>query len=323
MKNAIIATQPNIPAMDKSHKYRAYDLNIHSEIVLPELAPGDGTADVIIRLGKLEGLPAEAKDARSFYKVTDDGIYLAWEGVGAFLVRNGNEIIIDPLPGVEECILRLFILGSTLAMLLHQRGDLVVLHASMVAIKNNAIGFVGDKGAGKSTMAAFLHERGHRLMADDVLAIDLRAGTPEALPGFPHLKLWPDSVATLGHTPEELPKLRPELEKRSLRLDGNFSQTSVPLKAIYMLDQGEEPSIKKLHPKQALQALMPHWYGARFGTDLLQGLGLTTHFSQCSTLVNTVPFFHLKRPRSLPGLSDLARLIENHVSRDFSQIHEG
>jgi hypothetical protein len=240
-------------------------------------------------------------------------VHLFWKGVGTCLVRDGREIVVDPAPDVEERVLRLFILGTIFAMLLHQRGEVVVLHASVVAISGQAVAFIGAKGAGKSAIAATLHAQGHDLVADDILAIDMRQGCPMALPGFPHLKLWPDSVASLGHVPETLPRLRPELEKRGYRITTGFSPAPVPLKCIYVLNQGPEPRIEPLCPPEALIELMPHWYGARFGTELLQDLGLETHFLQCAALVNRTTVCRLERPDSLSSLPDVVRLVEEHL----------
>jgi hypothetical protein len=305
-----------------THPYKAYGLSIQAALPLPELVSAEespvadnGEADVVIRFGQVEGLPTEANRVYNKYlHATPEGIYLFWRGIGTFLVRGGHEIVVDPAPDTEERVLRLFILGTTLAMLLHQRGDLVVLHASAVGISDQAVAFVGVKYAGKSTIAAILHKQGHNLVADDILAIDPSRSCPIALPGFPQFKLWPDSVASLGYILETLPQLRPELEKRGYRVVNGFSSTSMPLRCIYVLSQGQEPEIEALRPQEAWTELMPHWYGARFGKELLRSLGLSTHFLQCTDLANKVAICHLRIPRSLSALPDVARLVEAHVA---------
>lgn len=323
-----VATETT-PSMNKerAYSYQAYGLSIQATLPLPELVAGKEAsvadkrdADIVVRFGKVEGSLAEANDAYRHIHATPEGIYLSWRGVGAFLVRDGREIIVDPAQGVEERVLRLFILGTTLAMLLHQRGELVVLHASVVAISGQAVAFVGVKHAGKSTMAAALYAQGHDLVADDILAIDMSQDCPMALPGFPHLKIWPDSVASLGYVPETLPRLRPELEKRGHRVTGGFSREPVPLRCIHVLGLGLDPEIEPLRPQEALLELMPHWYGARFGTELLQAFDLSTHFLQCANLANKVPVCRLKRPPSLSALPDVIRLVEEHLASDLQQV---
>jgi len=315
LSNSLLESDNYITKYKPFYKYRAYNLNINSDFYLPELSCGYDTAEVTIRRGRIESLPPEAAGCYCYYKANDYGIYLAWEGVGAFLVRNGCEMIVDPLPGIEDRIIRLFILGTSLAMLLHQRKNMIVLHASVVEISGKAVAFVGEKGAGKSTLAATLHRRGHNLIADDILAISDSNGIIEALPGFPHLKLWPDSVESLGFSPDSLPRIRPELEKRSYHLHTGFSQTPLPLKGVYVLGTGPKMIVETLQPQKALLALMPHWYGARFGIDFLQSLGLSCHFQQCAKLVDSTPIYQLIRSRSMHELPEVARLVEIHTSK--------
>jgi len=309
------------------YSYWAYGLNIHSDLALPELVDGEetreeGERDVLIRLGRVDPLPFEANDTGRHIRPTPQGVYLSWQGVGRFLVRDGCEIVVDPLPGVEERVVRLFILGTTFAVLLHQREGIVVLHASVAVISDQAVAFVGAKHAGKSTMVATLHALGHELVADDILAVDMRQGGPVALPGFPHLKLWPDTVVSLGYAPDLLPRLRSEVEKRGRRLAEGFAREPVPLRCIYELGSGSAPEIEPIRRQEAMIRLMPHWYGARFGSELLHALGLSTHFLQCATLASKVAVCRLKRPRSLSLLPDVARLVEAHLASGLQRVPE-
>jgi len=41
------------------------------------------------------------------FHMSAESAYFFWEHLGTFLVRDGKEIIVDPLPGVEECLVRL------------------------------------------------------------------------------------------------------------------------------------------------------------------------------------------------------------------------
>lgn len=299
------------------YHYQTFGLTIQTALALPELFPGEEVhpvgkdqIDVTIRFGKINNLPTALRAARRYVWPAPEGIYLGWNDVGAFLVRDGREIIIDPLPDVEESLLRLFVLGTTLAMLLHQRGEVVVLHASAVVVVGRAVAFVGAKGLGKSTVAAALHACGHDLLSDDILAVDLRQGKPLALPGFPQLKLWPDALGSLGYDAGLLPRLRPELEKRGQRLSTGFTYAPAPLKGIFVLDVGPEPTVESLQSWEALTALMPHWYGARFGAGVLRALGLSNHFLECAGLARKVPVYRLNRPNDLAALPEVARLVE-------------
>jgi len=290
-------------------------LGIHSTFPLPELVACDSSADVVVHLGKVGRLPSSL-DAwgRGFWATAEEACHFR-EDTGAFLAREGREIVVQPASGVEDRVLRLFILGPALALLLHQRGRLV-LHASAVEVGGHAVAFMGPSGWGKSTSAAVMHARGHGIVADDLTVIDVGSSCPTAFPGFPQLKLWPEAVVSLGETPETLPLLHPLLEKRARRIMREFSQTPLPLRCIYILDEGSAPAIEPLRPQEALRELIGHWYGARFGVELLQPLGLPSLFLQCANLASRISICRLIRPYSLSVLSDVARLVEEHLAGD-------
>jgi hypothetical protein len=292
----------------------AYGLNIYSALLLPELAPGKGAADVHIRLGNVARSPSEAA-AGCFRAPTGEMIFF-WEGVGTFLVRGGCEIVVDPAPEVDERVLRPFILGAVLAMLLHQRGRLV-LHASAVAVDGAAVAFLGASGWGKSTMAAALHARGHRVVADDMVAVQEGAGCPAVFPGFPQLKLWPEAAISLGDDVKRLPRLHPLLDKRIRRVTDGFSQNPLPLRQIYVLAEGKTQEVEPLRLQEALIELVRHSYLI----NLLRPLGeASSHFLQCASLAKNVSIYRLKRPHSLRGLSDLARMVEEDLADNALNI---
>jgi hypothetical protein len=247
-------------------------------------------------------------------------VYISLSGLGNFLVRGGREIIIDALRDAEDRILRLYILGTALGILLNQRG-LSVFHASAISISNGAVAFLGEKGHGKSTLAASLNVRGHDLIADDIVVIDEIGDQLMVRPGFPQFKLWPDSLGAIGETSESLPILHPNFEKRSRKVSKEFAMRPIPLRCVFLLDFGEELQVTRLGLNEGLIGIMPHWYGARFNGELLPVFGLATHFFECANIVKKVPIYVLKRPRSLRFISDVAQRIES-TTRDLLQAVE-
>jgi hypothetical protein len=295
------------------HCFATYGLHICSEIPLPELQPVEpGKADVYIIYRKLDWFPPAVDEAGTSFSFSPTEAYLHWDHVGTFLVRDGTQIIIDPLPDVEEQLIRLPLLGVVLAVLLHQRGHLV-LHASAVALGDQAVIFLGAKGQGKSTIAAALYGQGHPLVADDLIALDLHNPlTPVVYPGFPQLKLWPEAAAaSLGDDPGSLPRLNPEVDKRIRRLHGQEYIGPLPLNSICVLTDGPEVALKPLSPQQRVVQFITHSYITRFGDQLLRGSRGAVHLQQCAWLANAVPAHSLERPRSLDLLPRTVRLLES------------
>ncbi|WP_299486433.1 hypothetical protein [Acaryochloris sp. IP29b_bin.137] len=301
-----------------SYFYAAYGLTIQSDIPLPELIPTPATdPDVWIQFETITESPLQMDNSLHCYQNSEAGMYLYWQGVGTFLIQDGQDIRIDLETHLDEDRLRLFILGAVMGVVLHQRGFLV-LHASAVALDSEAVAFIGQKRWGKSTMAATLHDRGHSLIADDVVALEVQHHQPiQVQPAFPQIKLWPDAVTCIGKKPEDLPRLGARLEKRNHQLSSGFMSDILPLRHIYLLGQGDDLAIQPLQPQEIIQPLMQNSYVTRFGQTLLQEQG-AHHFKQLMILAQQVPLFRLLRPASLELLPDVATLVENHVL-----THEG
>jgi hypothetical protein len=264
---------------------------------------------VVIRLGNIERLPPKISGDEGYVDATTDEVYLFWKDVGAYLVRNGCEIVVDPLPSMDEQVTRLFLLGSALGVLIHQRG-LLTLHASAVALNGGAVVFMGESGWGKSTTAAALHARGHNVLADDLVALDMSStGAPTVLSGFPRLKLSPEPAAALGHDLEKLSVFHPEDERRDCGV--RFQPTSLPLVCIYVLGAGSRQTIELLRPQEAFVELVHHSYAIYF----LKNAGATpAHFRQCARLAGVFPIYRLNRQLALSALPGIARLVEEHVA---------
>jgi hypothetical protein len=293
--------------------YVAYGLGIRSYLPLPELLDGEAAADVYIRLGNVKSLFSVIDAKEDGFWATSEEAYRFMENVGSFLVRDGREIIVDPVPGVNEQVLRLFILGPILGMLIHQR-RLLVLHASTVAVANSAVAFLGESGMGKSTLVASLYTRDHAIVADDLTPVQVDTDSPLVFPGFPRIKLLPDAITFLGNAPEALPLIHPKSEKRAYYVANEFPKAPLPLRCIYVLAEGACQEIEPLNPQDAFIELIHHSYPAV--VRLLKAGGTASlHFRQCVTLANCIPICRLKRPRSLSALSSLARFVEDDLTQ--------
>jgi len=298
--------------VSRPYFYRAYGLVIRSELRLPELDPADpGVADLIIRFA---GTGREMPSGGAVFEFGRDTQYMAWESVGAFLIRGTSEIHIERAHGVGDRLLALPLLGPVMAILLHLRGRLV-LHASAVAIGNRSAIFLGDKRAGKSTTAAAMVAAGHRLLTDDVLAVDVpSSGTGAILPGFPQIKLSNDSAeaVTIGSVVE--PQLHPAIDKRQHRLTDGFSQAPVPVTRIYVLERGTKADVTKLPVQQAFLSLIRFSYVTRFDGAALKGDAAGAHLRHCAQLAGSAGVRRLQVPAGLDQLGEAVRLIEQDLA---------
>lgn len=294
--------------------YSAFCLNFQSAIHLPELLPGRLPAEATIEAGEVAPPPPDEQTQIFCPRAASDEAVISWGRVASALVRGGRQIIYQPFPGVSEDALRLFLLGAGLGVLLHQRG-LTVLHGSAVAVDGRVVVFVGDKGWGKSSTAAALYARGHSVLSDDLVAVQYDDGGQAAvLPAYPQVKLWPDVVQTLGSDPQDLQRIRPEIEKRVQQMDDHFPDRPLPLACIYILGGSPQLLIKEIPAQDAFLVLMRHLYVARFGVPFLQQTGTASVFHHCTGLVKHARVKVLARTPDLKELPRIAQAIEEDVT---------
>src|SRR3954471_5329873 len=217
--------------------YTVFGLVLRSELPLEELphAPAGAAAQVDIRRAGV-GAPVEGIAG---YSSTAEGTLLRVPHVGRFLIREGREIIVEPAQGASERNVRLFLLGSALGALLHQRG-LLPLHANAIEMDGRAVAFSGHSGAGKSTIAAWFHDRGRRILTDDVCVIGFDAGAAAvAYPGIPRLRLWREALEASGRDAGGYSRSFDALDKYDVPSEHRAIEP-LPLAAIYLLRQAEE-----------------------------------------------------------------------------------
>ncbi|MGZ8915411.1 MAG: hypothetical protein ACXW1Z_20175 [Methylobacter sp.] len=276
-------------------RYTAYNLNIKSELVLPELLPSLKSVppDVQIRIAPVpeDGL-ADAKQLGPFLWATTSALWLKVPHIARFLVTSGKEIAIDPEPGIDEDSIRVFLLGSALGALLFQRGYLV-LHGNAIRIGDQCMVCVGHSGAGKSTLAAGFMRRGYDILADDVVPVDANC---RALPGFPRIKLWQDVADKLQIDTADLRRIRPNTEKFNYPVVHPAADTPLPIRWIYILgsDHVEDMKIEPIQGLYRFQPLHDNTYRVRF----LDGMALKSeHLQLCGKLAGRIHLARITRPR--------------------------
>ncbi len=298
---------------ETEYTYAAYGLTLRATLALPEFTvlPPMDRPDVVVRRRDLPPAPdAVTERAALSVRVHGETVHYVWKHYGQFVLHAGQEVDYAPLPGAPDETVRAPLLGVVLGTVLHQRG-FFTLHASAVACEGGVVAFVGQKGAGKSTTSAALHQRGYRLVTDDVLAIEVPAKrSPVVHPAFPRIKLRPDALAALGHDRAAFPRLHDNIDKRVYPADRSFRSDPTPLRRIYVLADDPVLRAERLSPKEAFVQLLTHSYAARFLGALGAG---RDHFYQCKRLLQHVPIYRLQRPRDLSALSDLGDFLASEL----------
>jgi len=299
-------------AIDLVNRYTLAGLAVVSAIELPELLPGARRApDVMIRTGRVPAQLAGLVEVEEGWWAGPGAVIFELPHVGRFLIQDGCRIIVEPVPGCDPASIRLFLLGSALGALFHQRG-LLPLHAGGIAVSGHCVAFGGDSGVGKSTLGACLRRRGYRTLADDVLVIDRVADAPLALPGYPLTKLWADTARFVGVETAGLLQVDNLRDKFYVEIDRNasFCDEPLPLARFYVLAETDGPPvITRLSNAEAMAVLTRNTYRA----FLLDAMGRwAAHFAACAALVRQIGVYRLARRRDLAEMDAVVDLLETH-----------
>jgi hypothetical protein len=294
------------------YRYTAFGLGIDSELPLPQLPLGAGDTSVRICLGHVQrNLAKESKHPVSGYiSIGTEEVYVAYEQEATYLVRAGREIIVDPCPGVESGRLQVRLTGVVMALLLQQRSSLV-LHGNAVADGNGVIALIGVARAGKSTLTALLLQYGYTFVTDDVVAVEVRqTERSEILPGFPQMKLWPDTLEHLGWPLEVAPRFWPDWDKRHWSVNGLIPSEGLKLRQIYVLEEGDDIAIEPLTGKAAFMMIVQHLYHAGLMTALDPA---GCYFRSCIQMVDQVRVCRLRRPKNFRINPDVLRRLADDL----------
>ncbi|MGD0196625.1 MAG: hypothetical protein ABSC56_01780 [Solirubrobacteraceae bacterium] len=188
-----------------STTYALHGLTVRSELALDGAAIPDRDPDIEITFGERRPIRSEPPEGELLSELTQPG-------AGSSLTRDADgyvwraygvcEFVTDPArrrvrlhlaPGVDEELASMLAV-TFLSRMLVLDGHLV-LHASGVAVADQAIAIIGHSGSGKSTIAALCCAAGAELLSDDALRIAVRDGTAYCYRGSGELRLRPQAAA--------------------------------------------------------------------------------------------------------------------------------
>ena len=235
--------------------YFGYGLSIRSHFQLSEL-PTTGTSaeDVSIKVGHFYSAPSNGRG-----RIDRDQTFWCYvPGAGKFLVPSEREIVVCPIPDVEEQLLVHCILGVRCSMLLHRAQS---FNSSCKRRRNQweshclpwRLRWWQIHNGGS------LQSLGYNIVADDVLCVDFKGETNlSILPGFPFLKLHYQSASILADRVESLPRVHSMDPRFIYRQSEGFSFEPIPLGCIYLLGRGKKIRGGTYDTQEGFQAIISH-----------------------------------------------------------------
>ena len=289
------------------YSYSIFGLNVISDLEFPELISGNGHPyDLTITEGSVPDNLSSSVEYRGNFQYAGDEFLFKSKNSGKFLLRNSEEIIFERYKDSTYEDIRVLLLSVVIGIFLHKK-EKFPLHASAVEVNGKAILFAGQCGIGKSTFAAGLIARGTELISDDITVIEEHSNRYFAVPSFPQVKLWPDSMGVLGFDPEKFSKLRPKVNKRQMLMD-KITEEQIEIDTIYFLARNniQQNKIVTLTVPQKISLLENNTF--RIGH--LKQIGNTKkHFDTCCELVKNVKIKKIDRPHGKFELNKTIGLI--------------
>lgn len=308
-RDALPDHQPVIPLATARH-YRLFGLTLHSEFALPALAE---TAPAQPDLTLAAGGPIAWPDR--VFSFGPDRQIMYFPAIGAFTVLGADRILYHPATQADARLLEFPLLGPVMAFVLHLRG-LLVLHGSAVGAAGRAAVFLGDKGAGKSTLAAACVAAGQRLVTDDLAALAITAPGMPVLPAFAQIKLSSEAgrqVAPRARQVLDLSALHGDLEKRQHREAGWLAPAPVPAAGLFVLTRGPAAALKRFPRALGLPFVLRYSYLLRYGEETLSQETRAAHFARCGAAAGSVPVLELTVPDRLGEIGAAVALVARYL----------
>ncbi|MCR8871001.1 aldolase [Peribacillus frigoritolerans] len=301
--------------------YRAFGLNLFSQIPLPEvprLGISKDMSDVEIEYGDLSELwEKQVLLPKQKYVVEDHMVMFEVPGIAIFKIQEGKKITVSPISNSDEDHIRLYILGTCMGIILLQK-KVLPLHGSAIDINGKAYAFIGDSGAGKSTLAAAFLKEGFQLLSDDVIPVSLsKDNRPFITPSYPQQKLWQESLQVFGIEKKDYQPLFERETKFSVPVTSSFTNKPLPLSSVFELVKTEhgEVTLQKINQLERFRTLFCHTYR----NFLVPRLGLMEwHFMESVNILNKIHMYQLHRPNTGFTVNNLVSQILEYINEEDS-----
>lgn len=248
--------------------------------------------DVQIFLGQLEKPSGKKLDENTW--IAENYFFLDVPETARFEVKNGNSVCIELYPEANHRLLYLYLHGSVLAALFHQRKQLI-LHASSFIHDEKAILICGESEVGKSSLNLAFCLDGKAFLNDDISPF---ASVNDELCVFPlglQAKLWKDSFFQLNLETQVLEKIEDHNEKYFYPVLAD--KRSVAPSCIFILETDVDKvfSHRELKGAEKWETLLPQIYRREY-LSLMPESSAETMKQLLQLLANTSVFF-IQRPK--------------------------
>jgi hypothetical protein len=227
-------------------------------------------------------------------------------GVARYLVEAGRTITIEPAKKSDLTVIQRYFDMTPTAALLFQR-NIFAFHAAAAFDEGGAVLLSGDSGAGKSTLLTALLQRGWKMLADDITAVDSDVtGQLIVQQTSPQIALWPDAIERLAIAPTH--RANYTIKRQEISLTDRVVTNPQRLRAIYWLSVQSiiDCELDSLEGIERFRAVGTLSYNSHIADALFNRVG---YMQRASAIVRTVPIYHLRRPYGKWSVDELAEIL--------------
>ena len=307
-------------------RYRVYGLTLSSDAPVHELVPlaeAESEAQSDVRVCFCSGRKRSFTPSHWFMSWTlpagklwlqcakdGCGYLLRFPEIADFFVDpEGREISCAPEPETPMETLRHLLLDQVLPLVLNLKGR-EALHATAILTPLGVCAFTGPTGAGKSTLAASFLRAGYPVLSDDCLVLEEDDGHILAIPAYPGLRLWEDTLDALGENFSLSQPVAHYTSKKRLVLDSplnDFPKRSYPLVRIYSLvrsdvNEGNISHSSTIIERLSLRVGFMELIQTVFRLDINDRSMLVRQFRFLERIVSRVPVRRLHVPNAFSSL---------------------
>ncbi len=247
------------------YQFLLHNLSIKSNYNLAEyfdvFSCNEIEASVVVEEKKIEFKKLEKKIISSRLQscyATKNYAEIYREGIGKFLIFNGEKIICQKDSKSPQSNFLTFLFSYVFAYLLYQRGQ-VVLHASAIDIDGKSFFFSGRSGAGKSTMLKnFLNNS--RFLSDDITCFEDTNSKISIQKGLPFIKSINEDK--IPKTKKIFDTFTDKRKRKIYAIKDNFKNNDNVFSGGFFLRLSDENSVRKISTEETMQGILSNLFFA-------------------------------------------------------------
>ena len=281
------------------YQYYIYGLGVHTEIKLYNLKEQKVARDVLIHYGNVSNDIVEYTERGLASSMSPVRVWFR-NDIGHFVIRGGNDILVQPIGSADENDLASFVLGWCIAFLFQQRGYSAI-HSSAIEVDEQAVLISGFSGAGKSTIALSLIDAGYRYLADDIAMVNPK-GDMMVQPAFPQQKVCRNIAEQMGT--DTLLYINEKKDKFAYYNEKDFCDVPRKLTTMFILRKydGDQVRIEEITGIEKLNCILKNL----FLLDAYRAMGFTLEEKARSLeLAGKIAIYQISRPEGKDTVQEI------------------